>query len=149
MAPAAKHSKMWQLYDFKQRIVSVTAVRFEQCPSTEKDDTPNYEEWCAQQAERNVHFDKISGSKFCHCRSCLFCVCYIQEGNFDLYLQSLAQIMQWMSVLYQTHYSRWLSVHIRDTMSLSVNHPNIRAEFCAGKIVAHKTSHKFSAMVID
>ena len=44
---------------------------------------------------------------------------------------------------------RWLSVHIRDMMSLLVNYPNIRSELRAGKIGVHKTSSKFLAMTID
>ena len=64
----------------------------------------------------------------------------LREGNFDLYVQSLAQIVPWMFALDHTHYSRWLSVYIRDMTSLSVNHPNIHAEFRAGKFVVHKTS---------
>ena len=76
-------------------------------------------------------------------------VILVQEGNFELYLQSLAHIVPWMFALFQTHYSRWLSVRIRDTMSLLVNHQNIRADLRAGKIVLHKTSSQFSAMAID
>ena len=48
-----------------------------------------------------------------------------------------------------THYCRWLSVHIRDMTSLSVNHPNIHAKFRAGTFVMHKTRNKFSTMAID
>ena len=73
----------------------------------------------------------------------------LREGNFDLYVQSLAQIVPWMFALDHTHYFRWLSVHIRDMMSLSVNHPKFHAGFCAGKFVVHKTRTKNSAMVID
>ena len=76
-------------------------------------------------------------------------VIFSQEGNFDLHLQSLAQIVPWMFALYQTHYSRWLSVGIRYMMSLLVNHPNIREDLCAGHIVVLKTSIQFSAMAID
>ena len=72
-----------------------------------------------------------------------------REGNFDLYVQSLAQIVPWMFALDHTHYSRWLSVHVRDMTSLSVNRRNIHAEFRAGKFVVHKTQNKFSAMAID
>ncbi len=54
-----------------------------------------------------------------------------------------------MFALDHTHYSRRLSVHIRDMTSLSVNHPNIHTEFRAGKFVVHKTRNKFSAMAID
>ena len=63
------------------------------------------------------------------------------------YVQSLAQIVLWMCALYQTNYSRWLSVHIRDMTSLPVT--NIRTEFRAGKFVVHKTSDNFSRMAID
>ena len=79
----------------------------------------------------------------------LVCVRLLREGNFDLYVQSLAQIVPWMFALDHTHYSRWLSVHIRDMTSLSVKHPNIHAEFRAGKFVVNKTWNKFSAMAID
>ena len=73
----------------------------------------------------------------------------LRESNFDLYVQSLAQIVPWMFALDHTHYSRWLSVHIRDMTSLSVNHPNIHAGFRAGKFVVRKTQNKFSAIAID
>ena len=76
-------------------------------------------------------------------------VILLQEGNFDLYLQSLAPTVPWMFALYKTHYSWWLPVGIRDMMRLLVNHPNIRADLRARKIVVHKTSSKFSAMAID
>ena len=79
----------------------------------------------------------------------LVCVRSLREGNFDLYVQPLAQIVPWMFALDHTHYSRWLSVHIRDMTSLSVNHPNIHAEYRARKFVVHKTRNKFSAMAID
>ena len=65
------------------------------------------------------------------------------------HVQSLAQIVAWKFALDHTHYSRWLSVHIRDMTSLSVNHPNIHAKSRAGKFVMHKTRNKFSAMAID
>ena len=43
----------------------------------------------------------------------------------------------------------WLSVHIRDMMSLMVNHPDSPAELRAVKVVVHKTSSKCSAMIIN
>ncbi len=42
----------------------------------------------------------------------------IHEGNFQLYMESLTAIVPWMFALDHTHYSRWLSVHIRDMVSL-------------------------------
>ena len=59
------------------------------------------------------------------------------------------KITPWMFALDHIHYSRWLSVHIRDVLALSKKHPEILTEFNAGKLVIHKTSDKFSAMAID
>ena len=73
----------------------------------------------------------------------------IREGNFDISVESLAEIVAWFFALDHTHYSRWLSVHIRDMMMLSEKQPGVLAEFTAGKFVIYKTSNKFSAMAID
>ena len=114
----------------------------EQCPATEADDTPGFDEWCAQQTKRSVHFDywlkvlSLESMLLVYVRS-------RREGNFDLYVHSLAQILPWMLALDHTHYPRWLSLHIRDMRSLSVNHPNIHAEVSAGKCVVHKTRASF------
>ena len=63
----------------------------------------------------------------------------IHEGNFQLYLESLTKIVPWMIALDHTHYSRWLPVHIRDMMLLSQKHPEILAEFRAGKFVVQES----------
>lgn len=73
----------------------------------------------------------------------------LREGNFQLYLESLAHITPWMFALDHTHYSRWLPVHICDMMTLSEKHPDVLTEFQLGKFVVHKTSKKFSAMALD
>ena len=54
-----------------------------------------------------------------------------------------------MFALDHTHYSRWLSAHIRDMMNLNDKHPDVLAEFKSGTFVVHQTSNKFSAMSID
>ena len=77
---------------------------------------------------------------------------YIQslcERNFELYVQSLTQIMPWMFNLDHTHYSRWLSVHNFDMLNLIDKHPDVLAEFRSETFVVHKTSNKFFAMSID
>lgn len=57
--------------------------------------------------------------------------------------------MPWMFALDHTNYSRWLSVHIRDMMTLGDKHPDVLAELHSGNFVVHKTSNKFSAIAID
>ena len=64
-------------------------------------------------------------------------------------MESLTAIVPWMFALDHTHYSRWLSVHIRDMLLLKEKHPSIFTESCAGNFSVNKTSNKFSAMALD
>lgn len=57
--------------------------------------------------------------------------------------------MTWIFALDHTRYSRWLSIHIPDMMTLADKHPDVLAEFQSGNFVVHKTSNRFLAMVID
>ncbi len=111
-------------------------------------DAPPFEEWCIQRAEASVHFDYWLKTLTLE----LLLLRYIRslrEGNFQLYVESLTQIIPWMFALDHTHYSRWLPVHIRDMTTLAEKHPNVLAEFKSGKFVVHKTRNKFSAMALD
>ncbi|XP_034062878.1 uncharacterized protein LOC117540355 [Gymnodraco acuticeps] len=110
-------------------------------------DSPPFE-WCIQRAKASVHFDYWLKTLSLE----LLLLRYIRslrEGNFQLYVKSLTQIRPWMFDLDYTHYSRWLSVHIRDMMTLAEKHPHVLAEFKSGHFVVHKTSNKFSAMALD
>ncbi len=73
----------------------------------------------------------------------------IREANFQLYVDTLTRLGPWMFALDYTHYARWLTVHIRDMMSLHEAHPSLYAEFMKGHFVFHKTTRKFSAMALD
>ena len=111
-------------------------------------DSPPFEEWCIQRAKASVHFDYWLKTLSLE----LLLLRYIRslrEGNFQLYVESLTQIMPWVFALDHTHYSRWLSVHIRDMMTLAEKHPHVLPEFKSGHFVVHKTSNKFSAMTLD
>jgi hypothetical protein len=110
--------------------------------------TTSFDEWCTDRAAQSVHFDywfKVMSLEI----MLLLYVRSIREGDFDLYVQSLAQLMPWFFALDHIHYSRWLSVHIRDMMILSEKHPDILEAFRSGQFEVNKTSNKFSAMAID
>ena len=113
----------------------------EQCPATEEEGTPCFEEGAQQSS---VHFDYWLEVLSLEILLLLY-VRSLQEGDLDLYVQSLAQIKPRMCPLDHTHYSQQLPVHI----ILLVKHPNILAEFCAGKCVGYETSNKFSVMAYD
>lgn len=106
------------------------------------------EQWCEVRAQESVQFYYWLKTVSLEIVMLLY-VRSIREGNFQLYLESLTEIVPWMFILDRTHYSRWLPVHIRDMMLLSEKHPAILAEFQAGKFAVHKTRNKFSAMAID
>ena len=106
------------------------------------------DQWCLSQAQQSLMFSYWFKTLSLEILLLLY-VRSIQEGNFQLYIESLAKISPWMFALDHIHYSRWLPVHIRDMMALSEKHPDIVAEFHTGKFVIHKTSNKFSAMAID
>ena len=109
---------------------------------------PTFEEWCTQRAEESVHFNywlKTLSLELLLLRK----IRSIREANFQLYMESLTQIMPWMFALDHTNYSRWLSVHIRDMMTLGEKHPDVLREFEHGNFVVHKTTNNFSAIAID
>ena len=111
-------------------------------------DSVPFEECCIQRAKTTVHFDywlKTLSLELLMLRY----IRSLREGNFQLYVESLTQIMPWMFSLNHTHYSRWLSVHIRDMITLAKKHPDVLAEFMSGNFVVHKTCNQFSGMALD
>ena len=93
-------------------------------------------------ANKCVHFDywmKIFSLEFL----LLVYIRSVCEGNFDMYVESLAEIVTWFFALDHTHYSRWLSVHIHDMMLLSKKQPGVLAEFKAGNLSSTKLASSF------
>ena len=108
----------------------------------------SFEQWCQVSAQQSVQFDYWLKTLSLEIIMLLFSRS-IREGNFQLYMESLTAIVPWMFALDHTHYSRWLSVHIRDMVSLKEKHPAIFTESCAGNFSVNKTGNKFSAMALD
>ena len=148
--------KCWQLCYSKQRILMWTAVWFEQCPATENMTLPTSQ--IGAQSNRRMSKQSemfITGSKLCHCTSCFFCVWNISSGRqlrhefaipeTDL-IKDACIIPNPLYPLVVCPYP-WHAVG--DMMNLQVNHPNIRAEVRAGKMVVYKISSTCSAMASD
>ncbi len=106
------------------------------------------EKWCEIRSQESVQFSYWHKTLTLEITLLLF-IRSLREGNFQLYVESLAKIVPWMFVLNHTHYSKWLPVHIRDMMQLSDKHPAILAEFEVGKFTVNKTRNKFSAIALD
>ncbi len=73
----------------------------------------------------------------------------LREGDFNLYIDALTNIVPWFFALDHIHYARWLPVHIRDMVALRDIHPTAFSEFVNGKFVVKKTTRRFSAISID
>lgn len=136
---ASVHTLLHQAYDKYKSEAIVLETEHEILP---------LEHWCEKRAQQSVQFDYWLKTLSLEIVLLLY-VRAIREGNFQLYIESLTKIVPWMFALDHTHYSRWLPIHIRDLMLLSVKHPTILTEFNLGRFVVHKTMNKFSAMAID
>ena len=73
----------------------------------------------------------------------------IREGNFSSYVESIAALMPWMFALDHISYARWLSVHVRDMVTLQTSHPGVYQNFTNGAFVVRKSRHAFSAIALD
>ena len=73
----------------------------------------------------------------------------IRGGNIKLYIESLRNLAPWFFSLDQTHYARWMSVHLRDMLNLEINHPNIYSEFLKSNFTISKSNRHFSNISID
>ena len=72
-----------------------------------------------------------------------------REGNFALYLESLAELIPYFFANNNVNYARWLPVHLRDMLSLERQHPEVAKQFQNGNFVVHKSERHFSSMAID
>jgi len=113
----------------------------------EEDPQPlSFEDWCIRHRESHPQFDyrytvwKVE-------LLLLFFVRSLPEGNFHLYLSSLSAPL--FFALDHTHYSRWLSVHIRDMVTPRARVPDVAEQFSQGKFVVRKTNRQFSAISVD
>ena len=72
-----------------------------------------------------------------------------REGDFELYWKSLAELLSYFFANNDVNYARWLTIHLRDMMSIGDNHPQVAEEFKKGRFVVHKSQRPFSGLVID
>ena len=102
----------------------------------------DFDAWCSYNSDRHPQFKYWSMTLKLELLLLTF-VRSIRQSDFDLYVESLAELAPWVFAFYHHHYARWICVHIRDMLSLSVSHPNIHQEFKRGKFTVHKTNRAF------
>ena len=58
-----------------------------------------------------------------------------REGNWNLHLQSFADMLPWMTVYDHTNYARWRTIYLAEMKSLETSQPIIHQEFMNGNFV--------------
>ena len=86
----------------------------------------SFDEWCFSHEKSSSQF-KYWNTVLQLELTLLSFVHSIRDGNFELYVEILQTLAPWFFCLDQTHYARWLSVHLRDMASLKQRHPDIAA----------------------
>ena len=119
------------------------------CTTLEESEIPlNYTAWCGVKAQQHPQFYYWSIVMELQ----LLMNMYIQslrEGNFNLYIDTLNELVPWFFALNHVHYARWLPVHIRDMVALKNMHPSVHDEFQKGNFVVQRSTHAFSCMALD
>ena len=117
--------------------------------SLSPNDTPDvFDAWRSRRIQENPQFEYWATTLEYELIILSF-VRSIREGSFQLYIEAVDQLMPWFFALDHPHYSRWLSVHLRDMRNLENVLPAIAAEFESGKFFLKKTHRSFSSIAID
>ena len=108
----------------------------------------SFETWCQKRlkASPQFHFRHLVLSMEL---TILSFVRAFREANFTLYCQALCALIPFFFANNNANYAHWLSVHLKDMLSLEHKHPDVLQEFQSGKFVVFTSSRTFSAMDID
>ena len=141
-----------------QRYTAVTAkisVRKELRSSSNQElyETPELEELQVKYEE----FGQQSSSKMSsywrsHSEMVCLLLCFIRsikEGDWNLHLACILDMLPWMFASDPTNYSRYLSVYWCDMMSLEDSHPSAHEAFKAGDFVVQRSSSAFCQVAVD
>ena len=108
----------------------------------------DFHAWCSQQCSSSVQFHywlicfRLEMILLVFVRS-------IREGDFDLFVETLKEMIPWFFALDHVNYARWLPIHLKDMISLETRHPTVHEQFKEGHFVVRKTIHKYSAISLD
>ncbi len=108
----------------------------------------SFDDWKKCMASQNLQFQYWERTLQFELTVLLF-VKAIRLGKFELYVEALAKLVVWFFALDHTHYACWLSVNLRDMMTLTDAHPSVYTEFTVGNFSFYKTQHAFSAIATD
>ena len=100
----------------------------------------DFESWCAKKCRLHPQFQYWSLTLKLE----LLILSYVKSlrmSDFNLYVDSISELVPWFFALNHHHYARWATVHLCDMIALPVNHTRISAEFQAGKFTVHRSNN--------
>jgi len=59
------------------------------------------------------------------------------------------ELFPYFFVNINVNYARWLSIHLRDMMTINQQHPEVAREFFKGHFVVHRSCKELSSITID
>ena len=72
-----------------------------------------------------------------------------RDGNWQLHLESFAEMLPWMTIYDHTNYARWGPVYMTDMKNLHKTAPEVLKEFEMGNFVVKRSSHQFNQVPVD
>ena len=73
----------------------------------------------------------------------------VREGNFNLFVSSLKQVVKWYYACDHYHYASWVTVHLYDLVNLPTKSPYLYKCFLDSYFAFQKSNKKLSLMGID
>jgi len=102
----------------------------------------DFDSWCSESQNLSVQFKFWYTAKQLEMLASSF-IRSLREGNFELYVDCLRNLIPWFFVNDQTIYARWLPVDLRDMLSLEQKHPGIYTAFMSGNFTISKSNNSF------
>ncbi len=72
-----------------------------------------------------------------------------REGNWNLHLSALADMLPWFSAYNHNNYTRWGTVYLADMQLLPQTNPDIHKQFMDGNFVIKRSQHPFNKISTD
>ena len=95
----------------------------------------DFESWCDKMSTDKPHFHFWYLTLLLQLDILTF-IRSVREGNFSLYLFSLAKLIPCFFAMNHINYARWLPVHLRDMKLLPILSPSTESKFRDGLFIA-------------
>ena len=106
-----------------------------------------FQEWCNSKSEipQFKYWEMVLTTEL----KILAFILSLREGNFEAYKEAIIALLPPFFSNDNTHYSRYLTVHLFDMLVLEKKIPDVNEQFQKGNFVIHKTERIFYGIAMD